>query len=129
MIEHPMPNTKLAARARTDRGSGLRALRGRICTGLGCAGELGLPPRSGRRRGPSGGLIVGTERRQRGIRGGNFVRSWRRLYGPSLRNCRHGGVTAAMNATGATVFSPVHITEEDWKIILNGLATDPPEST
>jgi hypothetical protein len=32
--------------------------------------------------------------------------------------------TAALNVTGATVFSPTEITEEDWTIILDDLATD-----
>lgn len=32
-------------------------------------------------------------------------------------------VTAALNITGATVFSPTDITEEDWRIILDDLAT------
>lgn len=31
-------------------------------------------------------------------------------------------VTAAMNITGATVFTPIEITEEDWRIILDDLA-------
>jgi len=34
-----------------------------------------------------------------------------------------GGVTAALNITGVTVFSPVSITEEDWRLILADLAT------
>jgi hypothetical protein len=36
----------------------------------------------------------------------------------------HGGVTAAMNATGVTTFVPIDISSEDWKIILDDLATD-----
>lgn len=35
-----------------------------------------------------------------------------------------GGVTAAMNATGVTVFVPVDISEEDWTLILADLGTD-----
>lgn len=42
---------------------------------------------------------------------------------PILKNCGAGGVTAAMNITGATVFSPVQLTENDWATILEGLAT------
>lgn len=34
-------------------------------------------------------------------------------------------VTAALNITGATVFSPTDITEEDWEIILADLAIEP----
>ena len=33
-----------------------------------------------------------------------------------------GGVPAAMNLTGATVFSPVQIGQEDWELILRDLA-------
>lgn len=36
-----------------------------------------------------------------------------------------GGVSAAMNITGTTVFVPVPITEEDWAIICDDLATKP----
>ena len=39
------------------------------------------------------------------------------------RGCGQGGVTAAMNLTGTTVFSPIPITEEDWRLILEDLAT------
>ncbi|MEX1180702.1 MAG: hypothetical protein WEB63_07830 [Cucumibacter sp.] len=35
-----------------------------------------------------------------------------------------GGISAAMNITGATAFSPVPITDDDWKIMLGDLATD-----
>jgi len=40
-----------------------------------------------------------------------------------------GGVTAALNITGVTVFVPVAITEEDWRLILTDLATSesPPD--
>ena len=34
----------------------------------------------------------------------------------------HGGVTAALNATGATAFVPVPIEPDDWKLILRDLA-------
>lgn len=37
--------------------------------------------------------------------------------------CGRGGVSAAMNITGTTVFVPVRITEEDWTIIRDDLAT------
>ncbi|HJW39885.1 MAG TPA: hypothetical protein VJ476_01505 [Rhizomicrobium sp.] len=33
-----------------------------------------------------------------------------------------GGVSAALNITGATVFSPVEITQDDWAIIIDELA-------
>jgi hypothetical protein len=36
-----------------------------------------------------------------------------------------GGVSAAMNLTGATVFTPVEITEADWKLITDLLADQP----
>ena len=39
------------------------------------------------------------------------------------RGCGQGGVTAAMNITGATVFVPVEITEQDWQLILADLET------
>ncbi|HQJ77305.1 MAG TPA: hypothetical protein PL083_03895 [Smithellaceae bacterium] len=34
---------------------------------------------------------------------------------------RRGGVSAAMNMTGATVFAPVDITQEDWRQICDDL--------
>lgn len=34
-----------------------------------------------------------------------------------------GGISAAMHITGATVFTPLEITDEDWGIILSDLAT------
>ena len=40
------------------------------------------------------------------------------------KNHGRGGVSAAMNITGTTVFVPVSITEEEWHIILNDLALD-----
>jgi hypothetical protein len=33
-----------------------------------------------------------------------------------------GGISAAMNLTGATVFSPIDIAQEDWTMILDELA-------
>jgi hypothetical protein len=39
------------------------------------------------------------------------------------RGCGRGGVTAALNITGVTVFSPVSITEEDWRLVLADLAS------
>ncbi|WP_148042275.1 hypothetical protein [Pseudomethylobacillus aquaticus] len=39
------------------------------------------------------------------------------------RNSGRGGVSAAMNITGTTVFVPVPITHEDWEIICQDLAT------
>jgi hypothetical protein len=47
---------------------------------------------------------------------------------PILRGCGAGGVTAAMNATGVTVFVPREITEADWTLILDSLATGLPQS-
>jgi hypothetical protein len=38
-------------------------------------------------------------------------------------NYRRGGISAAMNITGTTVFVPVDITEEDWNRICSDLAT------
>lgn len=35
---------------------------------------------------------------------------------------KHGGVTAAMNATGTTAFVPTQVSEEDWALILRDLA-------
>lgn len=40
-------------------------------------------------------------------------------------NYSRGGVSAAMNITGTTVFVPVPITGEDWAIICHDLATKP----
>jgi hypothetical protein len=40
-------------------------------------------------------------------------------------NYGRGGVSAAMNITGTTVFVPVPITGEDWAIICHDLATKP----
>jgi hypothetical protein len=48
-----------------------------------------------------------------------------KLTWPVLQRRCHGagGVTAAMNITGVTVFVPVDITDEDWEIILRDLST------
>jgi hypothetical protein len=42
-----------------------------------------------------------------------------------LNHCGSGGVTAAMNATGVTVFTPVEIPEQDWQTIRDQLANLP----
>jgi hypothetical protein len=39
-------------------------------------------------------------------------------------NHGRGGVSAALNITGTTVFVPVEITREDWEAILEDLATE-----
>jgi len=36
---------------------------------------------------------------------------------------KHGGVTAAMNATGTTAFVPIQASEEDWAMILRDLGS------
>ena len=41
-----------------------------------------------------------------------------------LERFGRGGVSAAMNITGTTVFTPVKITEEDWQLILLDLGGD-----
>ena len=38
------------------------------------------------------------------------------------RRAHYPNVTAAMNLTGTTVFVPIDITDEDWKMILSDLA-------
>ena len=45
------------------------------------------------------------------------------LLWPYLQSRSHlrGGVTAAMNITGVTVFVPIEITEEDWSLIIRDL--------
>ena len=42
-----------------------------------------------------------------------------KLRWPYLQNKphMHGGVTAAMNATGVTAFVPIEIGDDDWRII------------
>jgi hypothetical protein len=40
------------------------------------------------------------------------------------RGAHQSSVSAAMNLTGVTVFAPVDMTEEDWQIIIDDLATD-----
>jgi len=52
--------------------------------------------------------------------------AWRRWPILKKREDRAGGVSAAMNITGTTVFVPVDITEEDWRIILQDLASTQP---
>jgi hypothetical protein len=47
---------------------------------------------------------------------------------PILKDCGVGGVTAAMNVTGVTVFVPLQIADSDWGLILDSLATRPPQS-
>ena len=49
---------------------------------------------------------------------------------PILRKRREryrsaGGISAAMNITGTTVFVPVDITDEDWDVIIRDLAISP----
>lgn len=44
-----------------------------------------------------------------------------KLVWPFLAECGSGGVTAAMNATGVTVFVPKEISDEDWSTILSDL--------
>ena len=39
---------------------------------------------------------------------------------------RRGGVAAAMNLTGATAFTPIQISELDWRLILSDLADPMP---
>jgi hypothetical protein len=51
--------------------------------------------------------------------------AWERWPILQKRSNRAGGVSAAMNITGTTVFVPVDITQEDWDIILGDLATSP----
>jgi len=51
-------------------------------------------------------------------------RAWERWPILKKRKNRAGGVSAAMNITGTTVFVPVDITREDWEIILDDLADE-----
>lgn len=53
-------------------------------------------------------------------------RAWERWPVLAKRRSRAGGISAAMNITGTTVFVPVDITQEDWAIILDDLATTRP---
>ena len=54
----------------------------------------------------------------RQIRGSVAAQRW-----PILKNRTHyANYTAAMNLTGTTVFVPVHIGDEDWRMILADLA-------
>lgn len=48
---------------------------------------------------------------------------WPVLKRRLAKNHGKGGVSAAMNITGTTVFVPVAVTDEDWEIILADLAT------
>lgn len=49
-------------------------------------------------------------------------RDWPVVNRRMAANNRRGGISAAMNITGTTVFVPVDITEEDWSIICSDLA-------
>lgn len=42
---------------------------------------------------------------------------------PVLKGVGQGGVSAAMNITGATVFVPTEISTDDWALILSALAS------
>lgn len=42
---------------------------------------------------------------------------------PALSDVGAGGVSAAMNITGTTVFVPTEISSEDWSLILTSLGT------
>lgn len=46
---------------------------------------------------------------------------WPYLQG---RNHMRGGVTAAMNITGVTVFVPIEIGDDDWSLIIRDLGDD-----
>ncbi|HRW64987.1 MAG TPA: hypothetical protein P5032_04445 [Candidatus Competibacter sp.] len=50
------------------------------------------------------------------------ARRWPSLRARLAANDGRGGVSAAFNITGTTVFVPVDITEEDWSIICGDLA-------
>lgn len=52
------------------------------------------------------------------ISGKSAMLLWPYLQG---RSHLHGGVTAAMNITGVTVFVPIEITEDDWSLIIRDL--------
>lgn len=45
---------------------------------------------------------------------------------PLLRKVGSGGIPAALNITGTTVFVPKEITADDWSLILTDLATSIP---
>jgi hypothetical protein len=65
---------------------------------------------------------LGDPRRQ--VKMENAMARWPVL----IRRQEERGITsvmAALNITGATVFSPTDITEEDWEIILDDLAINP----
>lgn len=52
------------------------------------------------------------------------TQAWERWPILRTRHNRAGGISAAMNITGTTVFVPVDISQEDWEIILNDLAVE-----
>lgn len=43
---------------------------------------------------------------------------------PILQNCGKGGVSAELNITGTTVFTPKRIKESDWNLILQHLGSN-----
>ncbi|MDV6344067.1 hypothetical protein R2Q26_05765 [Nitrosomonas sp. Is37] len=45
---------------------------------------------------------------------------------PLLKDIGPGGVSAAMNITGTTVFVPIEVSTDDWSLILSSLATPNP---
>ena len=59
----------------------------------------------------------------RQISGLEAAKRWPVLTRRLAKNDGRGGVSAAMNITGTTVFVPVPITEDDWQTILDDLAT------
>ena len=82
--------------------------------------HLGSPPLSEAQPLPSWSALR-TYSRQ--IKGDLAKEIW-----PILKDCGVGGVTAAMNATGVTVFVPLQIADSDWDLILDSLATRAPQS-
>ena len=63
---------------------------------------------------------LGDPRRQ--VKAEQAMSHWPVLIKRQENNGAAGGVSAALNITGTTVFSPVEISQEDWKIILDELA-------
>lgn len=59
----------------------------------------------------------------RQIAGSIAAKRWRVLKRRLEANYGRGGVSAAMNITGTTVFVPVEIAGEDWETICEDLAT------
>ena len=51
------------------------------------------------------------------------AQSWPVVQRRMAKNQGRGGISAAMNITGTTVFVPVDIDEENWGVILDDLAT------